>query len=257
MESMKQGISGCIRVCGDPEFLRETVESHLPYLDEIVLVHQPSGDPDLCLQVCEGLEKQHPNVRLVRYPVKPYFIDTPEFKTTPDDDPKSFVYLSNWALKQCEYSWIAKIEADVIALNTFKNITDRIRTHFDDKIYYGRLILNLAGHKDKISLENPRNGGLDEAVFPNDPRMQFYKAEKWECLDNVFIPIVLGFSAYHMKRCKAQYAEGWNGETYIPFTKENVQRALLVFNQKNLYPGLDDPLGSDSLYAEENIRWLK
>lgn len=244
------GISGCFRVCNDAEFLESAIASHLPWLDEAVIILQPSTDQTE--RVAKRLAAAHQKVRIVRYPVRPHFIDVPEFHTDPANSIKSFVYLSNWALAQCRYSWVARIEADVIALSTFGEIRRRIQAERDAWRYYGRVILNVAGrHCDGISKENPRNGGWDEGVFPCHPEAaHFTKAEKWEVLTHNLPSECLGWSALHLKRAKARYADGWNGETYVPFTRESVRATLEEFNRTHGYPAADDPLGAECLFEQ-------
>jgi hypothetical protein len=239
------GISGCFRVRNDHEFLYEAVTSHLPYLDEAVIALQPS-DSETEAVVAE-LEKL-PKVRVVRYPVAPVFITDPEWESVPENSIRSFVYLSNWALSQCRYSWIARIEADVICLSSFGNIVERVKNEPDKKILYGRVILNVAGRdRDQVSATNPRNGGWDECVFPNNPAYRFTRRPKYEVLENPYASECMGWSALHMKRCKADKI-GWNNETYLPFTPEGVAKALHDFNAVNAYPGKDNPLGEPCLF---------
>lgn len=233
------GFSGCFRVCNDAEFLEESILSHLPYLDEVVIALQPStdGSEEIAYRLADTYQK----VRVVKYPVKPNFIDTAEFHTDPENSIYSFVYLSNWALSQCKYSWIVKAEADVICLSTFQKIIDVVKANPKEAIYYGRVILNLAGrNRDKFSLQNPRNGGWDECVIPNYPSYFFYRSGKWETMGLGDKSACMGWSALHMKRCKEKNADGWNGEIYIPLTRENLEKALA----HNPYP---DPDGIDVL----------
>ena len=230
------GISGCFRVCNDAEFLEEAVVSHLPWLDEAVLVLQPSDDGTEA--IADRLEREHVKVRVVRYPMRPHFIDTPQFHADPVNSVRSFVFLSNWALAQCKYSWIAKIEADVVCLSSFGEIRKRVEAERDAWRYYGRVILNVAGRKrDRFSKENPRNGGWDEAVLPNHPEAaHFTKAEKWEVLTHALPQVCVGLSAVHLKRCKAKNADGWNGETYLLLTKDGLLSRL----RQDAWPGQDD-----------------
>jgi hypothetical protein len=239
------GISGCFRVRNDHEFLREAVTSHLPYLDEAVIVLQPSDDKtEKVVAELEKLEK----VRVVRYPVAPVFITDPEWADTPENSIRSFVYLSNWALSQCRYSWIARIEADVICLSSFSQIRERIEHEPDKDVLYGRVILNVAGRdRDQVSATVPRNGGWDEAVFPNRPAYHFARKPKYEVLVNPGDSVCMGWSALHLKRCKADKL-GWNNETYLPFTREGVTQALQEFNAANPYPGPDNSLGEPCLF---------
>jgi prenyltransferase/squalene oxidase-like repeat protein len=239
------GISGCFRVRNDHEFLYEAVTSHLPYLDEAVIALQPSDEQTE--RVVAELEKL-PKVRVVRYPVAPVFITDPEWPDVPENSIRSFVYLSNWALSQCKYSWIARIEGDVICLSSFAKIVERVKSEPDKNILYGRVILNVAGlDRDQVSATNPRNGGWDECVFPNHPAYRFTRKPKYEVLANPYESECMGWSALHMKRCKG-HKIGWNGETYAPFTPEGVAKALREFNSVNAYPGPDNPEGESCLF---------
>jgi hypothetical protein len=239
------GISGCFRVRNDHEFLYEAVTSHLPYLDEALIVLQPSDEKTNA--VVAELEKLD-GVRVVRYPVAPVFITDPEWESVPENSIRSFVYLSNWALSQCGYSWIARVEADVICLSSFAKIVERVRNEPDKKILYGRVILNVAGiDQDQVSATNPRNGGWDECVFPNDPAYRFTRRPRYEVLENPGESLCMGWSALHLKRCKADKI-GWNSEVYLPFTPEGISQALRAFNAANAYPGPDNPEGEPCIF---------
>jgi len=243
--SHKFGISGCFRVRNDHEFLYEAVTSHLPYLDEAVIALQPSDErTEKVIAELAKLDK----VRVVRYPVAPVFITDPEWPDVPENSIRSFVYLSNWALSQCHYSWIARIEADVLALSTFARIRERIEREPDARRLYGRVILNVAGkEQNQISASVPRNGGYDECVFPNDSAYHFTRRPRYEVLESPHENICLGWSALHMKRCK-QDKIGWNNERYVPFDTMHLQEVLHAFNAEHPYPGPDNSLGEPCLF---------
>lgn len=248
------GISGCFRLCNEAQFMVEAVESHLPYLDEALLVVQPSTDGTV--ELARSLQRKHPDkVRVIEYPVNVYFIDKPEFHTVPDNSIYSFVYLSNYALSQCKYQWVAKTEGDVICLSSFNNIVDRI-TPESKPMYYGRVILNVAGENiDKFSATNPRNGGWDECVLYNTPDLGYFvKRDKWEVLEWRGESVCMGWSALHMKRCKAGKTDGWNGEVYVDWIPDNVKSVLRNFNAQNGYPGIDSPLGEPCLFEDTVVK---
>lgn len=237
------GISGCFRLRDEAQFMERSILSHLDYLDEAVLVTQPSNDDTV--EIAERMAKENPKIKHFHYPFDVRFINHPLWTGTAENSIYSFVYLSNWALSLCRYSWIAKTEGDVICLPQFERIVDAVNADPMADRYYGRVILNVAGENaDMISLENPRNGGLDEAVFPNDPSYHFYLNGKWESV-HIHNAVCFGWSALHMKRSKAEFLPGpWNGEHYIPWTPENVAIACEAYNALNGYPGNDnDPLG--------------
>ena len=233
----------------------QAIESHLPYLDEALLVTQPSKDNTV--ELARELVKKYPDkVRLIEYPVNIYFIDKPEFHTIPDNSIYSFVYLSNFALSKCKYQWVAKTEGDVICLSSFKKIVDAINITPHEPKLFGRVILNVAGEKvDQISATNVRNGGWDESTFYNNPDLgQFIRRDKWEVFDWKGHSICMGWSALHAKRCKREHLPIWNGEIYVPFTRESVKRTLQNFNAYNGYPGIDSPVGEDCLFENTAVK---
>lgn len=247
------GFSGCFRLRNESQFMEKAILSHLPYLDEAVLVVQPSDDDTF--EIASRLEFEYPHkIRVEFYPFVPDWIDTPGFYAKDPNAPGHLVHMSNWAFSKCNYSWIVKVEGDVICLSSFQNIIDRINTQPFKKMYYGRVILNLAGPNcDMISKENPRNGGWDEAVVPNHPDYHFERRNKWEVLVHNGPELCMGWSGLHMKRCKVGKDKAWNGETYIPFNEPNVRHTLAEFNNRIRYVGIDDPLGEPCIYEKD---WL-
>ena len=103
---------------------------------------------------------------------------------------------------------------------------------------------------DQISLDNPRNGGWDEAVVPNHPDYHFERQDRWEVLQGQPGGISMGWSGLHMKRCKNGKTNGWNGEKYVPFERDVVRDTLARFNQSTAYPAIDDPLGAETIYEK-------
>ena len=72
------GISGCFRLRNESQFMEVAILSHLPYLDEAVLVVQPSEDDTV--ERAEKLAAEYPNkIRVAYYWLKVDWIDTPGF----------------------------------------------------------------------------------------------------------------------------------------------------------------------------------
>ncbi|KKW13412.1 MAG: hypothetical protein UY48_C0001G0033 [Candidatus Gottesmanbacteria bacterium GW2011_GWB1_49_7] len=249
------GFSGCFRLRNESQFMEAAIRSHLPWLDEAVLVVQPSKDDTT--ERAYRMAGEDRRIKVHEYPFECDWIDTPGFYAKDPDAPGHMVHMSNWAFTKCRYSWIVKVEGDVIATSTFADIVERVQAQPDKYIYYGRVVLNMAGEMcDMVSWDNPRNGGWDEAVVPNNPAYHFKRQDKWEVLQNPGEGISMGWSGLHMKRCKRGKTDGWNGETYIPFTREGVRSALAHFNRHKMsYPAADDPLGAECIYEGNWIEW--
>lgn len=237
------GVSACIRVRNESQFMASAVHSIAPLVDEVVLAVQPSEDNTV--EIAERLADEDEKVKVYYYGHIPDWIDTPGFYQKDPNSEGHLVHMSNWALSLCSYSWILKVEGDVIALPMLKGFVDRVRNEQEPR-YHGLVILNVAGpNMDKISLENPRNGGWDEALFPNHPDIvSFQRAGKWEVAIPRCDKVSFGWALLHMKRCKTGKDDGWNGEHYIGRTDLNVQAALQAYNTNNPYPAIDQmPLG--------------
>jgi hypothetical protein len=250
------GISACIRVRNESQFMHAAVRSIVNFVDEVILCVQPSTDKTR--EIAIALEQEYPKVRSYYYPLVPDWIDTKGFYEKDPDQPGHLVHMSNWALSKCSYSWILKVEGDVIALPTLKGMIDHALTK-NQLMYYGLVILNVAGHKmDQISWENPRNGGWDEAIFPNHPDLvRFRRRHKWEvAVPEGVASECLGWALLHMKRCKRGKENGWNGEHYIEWDQFNVTEALSNYNKQSPYPGPDDPFGNHVLYTTEWMKYL-
>ena len=242
------GISGMFRLRNESLFMERAILSHLPYLNEAVLVVQPSSDDTV--EQAYRLATEYDKVQVYEYPFDCDWIDTPGFYAKDPEQSGHLVHMSNWAATRCRYSWIAKIEGDVIGLSSFGRIIERIKADPLKIMYYGRVILNLAGLDcDQFSVTVPRNGGFDEAVYNNSPLWRFHRVQRWEMVPiNAGPNCCMGWSGLHMKRCKPKNI-GWNNETYAPFVRQHVRSALADFNRlTSHYPGPDDPLGEDCLY---------
>lgn len=249
------GVSACIRVRNESQFMRAAVRSIQPLVNEVVLCVQPSDDNTR--EIAMALEEEFSNVKSYFYPLVPDWIDTPAFYAKDPDAPGHMVHMSNWALSKCRHQWILKVEGDVIALPPLKGMLDRARAT-TVPMYYGIVILNVAGRKmDQVSWENPRNGGADEAIFPNNPEtVRFQRRSKWEVAVPQCPSECLGWGLLHMKRCKKGKDEAWNGEHYFPWERDMVDEALKHYAQ-NSYPGTDgDPFGHKCLYGDEWKQYL-
>lgn len=250
------GISGCFRLRNESEFMEAAIFSHLPYLDEVVLVVQPSDDDTV--ELAHRLAKQNDKINVYLYDCIVEWIDTPGFYAKDPEQFGHWVHLSNWALTRCRYSWIAKVEGDVICLSSFARIMERINARPDELHYYGRVILNVAGtNYDQFSLKHPRNAGWDEAVFPNSPEYKFVRSGKFETVLLGPNRTCMGWSGLHMKRCKARNLKIGEYEPWAEFTPENVRAALQKFNAGMDYQGIDNPLGEPCLYEKEWIEFRR
>lgn len=243
------GISGLFRIRDDQEFMELAVRTHLKWLDEAVLILQPSDDKTM--EVGVKLASDFPEkVRLCYYPFDVARIGTPDHFELPENSIRTMMWLTNWGIAQCRYSWIAKIEADVLGLPQFGDIRFEIENNPDQMAHFGRVGLNLAGGDwDLFSWSHPRNAGWDESVFNNHPHWYCVRNDKWETINMHHHPDqkrCLGWSFLHLKRCKVDATE--EGEKWWPLTPKSLATSLAEYGQRHPYPGEDDD--------ENPARWL-
>ena len=250
------GISGLFRLKNEEQFMEAAVLSHLQWLDQAVLVIQPSEDRTE--ELAYGLRAKHRDkIKIAHYPFPVHWLHAVQHESTAPEDISVFgmVHMTNWGISQCDYSWIAKIEGDVIGLATFENIREAVDAEPDAIRHYGRVGLNLAGEDARqFSFTNPRNAGWDEGVFNNHPRFHCIKADRWETInlhEDRSLLRNMGWSFLHMKRCKKGKTTGI--ERWTSLTPENLQRALIEYNSQHPYPGLDNPAGEPCLFERNYL----
>ena len=255
------GISGMTRLKNDMDFVEESITSHLQWLDELVIILQPSDDDTEALAY--SLEDKYEKVRVAFYPFDVAWIARPitprtiaPFRDTPAHSVYSVTHMTNWGLSQCDYSWIAPIEGDCISLPTFAQIRDLIDLQPDTPRYFGRTCLNLAGRdQDQFSYTAPHNAGWDVPVMPNNASWHSIKAEKWESYnmtDHVGGMTPMGWQFIHMQRCKKKYDGGYTvaPEKWEPFTTENLNAAIAEYNVPFVGPRDDSVL--DDWFGERH-----
>ncbi len=110
------GLTAFMRIRDGQDFLRLTIESHLPHVDEIVAVH--NGCQDHTAQILEELAGEHPGrIRVFEYLPKVHTFRSPEHDRTPTDSVHAFANYSNWALAQARYRYAFKLDDDHLALD--------------------------------------------------------------------------------------------------------------------------------------------
>jgi hypothetical protein len=248
------GISGLFRLHNEEQFMEAAITSHINYLDQVVLVIQPSDDRTEELAY-DLRSRARDTIKIVHYPFPLHPIGSEAQIAAPANSVYTLCHMTNWGIGQCDYSWIAKIEGDVIGLLPFENIREAVDAEPDAMRYYGRVGLNLAGEKaDQFSFTSPRTAGWDEAVFNNHPTFHCVQGGKWETLNLHDDPALLrnmGWSFLHLKRSKVGAQPGI--ERWTAFNPENLQRALIEYNSLHPFPGLDNPVGEPCLFERNYL----
>jgi len=238
------GISGLFRLKNEADFMVMAIESHLPFLDEAVLLIQESADNTEALAAQMREKHGSEKIRIFKYPFSVHWIGTPEHFSLPENDLHTMMHLTNYGISKCRFSWVAKIEGDVIALRTFSRLREWIDAEPAATKYYGRVGLNVAGPGGRqFPVEAPRNAGWDEAIFNNHPIWHCIRNQKWESINFHDKRDKLennGWDFLHVKRCKPIHQRLSESETWMPLVKGHLLHALAKYEGRHPFPGFGD-----------------
>lgn len=109
------GISAYMRIKNGAEFLQLAIESHLPFYDEIVAVHNDCTDNTE--EILLKLQAQHPDkIRVFHYLPRVAKPGSEEQRKTPNDSVHGMANYYNYALSKVRYSVAAKLDDDHLAI---------------------------------------------------------------------------------------------------------------------------------------------
>ncbi|SMM99109.1 hypothetical protein SPONL_381 [uncultured Candidatus Thioglobus sp.] len=217
------GISGYVRIYNEEDFLAAAVESHLPFFDELILVHDPTCS-DKSPQIAQALADKYPDkIKYFIYAPEAFKLRTKAYKILPTNHPNSFVNYSNFALSKTTKNIVAKVDADHIAIKSqFEKIILNVKnTSFMQDKYYTFSGINLWQHQGEILIDPIIISGMGDIGF------------------------------HPMMREKKYYQKGIKNETFPALLKYKRQQAgILYFHLKNMrqaiehhsYRGLEDSI---------------
>lgn len=216
----KPGISLFARLKNGADFLEKAIESHLPYVDEIVLVDNNSTEDTA--EICEKFAKKFPKkVKFFRYTPDVVGVGNEKWAETPENSVHSLVYYYNWTLSKTTYQYVMKLDDDIIAIPEIWKYFQKILALESEKLHIIPLInifcdknnfLTPLGTKTQIL---PPIAGIyaDYGLFPVSPKTYFVKAKNMEAF--VF-PFGITFShipIFHLKWLKkTQWRGSYEGK---------------------------------------------
>ncbi len=110
------GISAIMRIKNGADFLRLSIESHLPYVDEVVACYNDCSDATP--EILADLAKQYPGkVRPIEYLPKVHPILSPEHAAASSDSLQAIANYYNFALSQARFSYATKLDDDHLAID--------------------------------------------------------------------------------------------------------------------------------------------
>jgi len=146
----KNWISAFWRLYNSEDFLEKTVESHIDFFDEIILVNNNSTDNTD--NICKKLEKKYPKkIKYYNYPFEVYKIWTEKYFKVKENSINSLSYYYNWTLSKTNYRYAIKLDDDHICINNkLEIITKNIKENWID-YFLQTPLLNIYKYKNIFS----------------------------------------------------------------------------------------------------------
>ena len=180
MDERIEGISAYLRARDEEEFLAPTVESHLPFFDEIcITVHDCT---DATPEIAADLARRHPDrVRVAHYDQEIAMRSSKEHLGIPDDSPRSYANYCNWAMCQTRCKIIARIDADHLAIpSEMGTLVEHVRENLKHGVDLGFSGINWfpIGGQQYIKREDALTFG-DHSFFWVTEKTWFHYDEKF------------------------------------------------------------------------------
>jgi hypothetical protein len=200
------GISAFMRVKNGADFIETTIRSHLPHLDEIVVVMNQCSDdtPAILMRLQEEFGSEH--LRLFHYLPKVFAPGSEGHAREPAASPHSFVTMSNFALAQTRCRIAVKLDDDHLAMGErLGRLTRTLRQtpRLDNIVCFSGINLarDPAGRLG-ILARDPLAGGGDHFFFEVTPRTHFIHDPRFEDFAHDRPRRFADFTYWHLKYLK-------------------------------------------------------
>lgn len=206
----KEGISGFMRLRNEAAMLPLVIESHLPHLDELVIVYNRCTDDTP--EIVRSYAAQFPGkIKAYEYPFHVYPNGSSKHIELSPISPESLVHYYNFALSKTTHRYCVKVDGDHVAIpQAFSEVTTYIRTQ-QPFAYIGIAGVNLWDTDDAlfVTKQNPLCGvGGDMGFFPVHQNLRFLHHERYEVLSHGLPRIDAGVAFFHLKHMKADRGLG-------------------------------------------------
>ncbi|MFA5599035.1 MAG: glycosyltransferase [Phenylobacterium sp.] len=115
LTSRQNGISAFIRTRNDGDYIEQVIKSHLPFLDEIVIVYNRCTDNTP--EIVEKYQSLYPGkIKVFKYEPDVYPQGSKECQSLPPNSPHSLVNYYNYALCKTTRKIALKVDGDQIAI---------------------------------------------------------------------------------------------------------------------------------------------
>ena len=151
------GISGYMRLRNEVAFVDDAIASHLPFLDELVVVDNNSSDGTWeCVQ--KWVQRAPDKIRAYRYLPTVQPLGTKGGLNLPTDHPSSFANYCNFALVQTRRQIAITIDGDHVAIaSVFERAREFAVRNVNEKTYVSIFGINLVAHGRELYIANSYN----------------------------------------------------------------------------------------------------
>ena len=205
----KAGISAFMRIKNGEAFLRESIESHISFFDEIVACYNDCSDNTEAILL--ELQKNYPErLKVYHYVPKAHPPGSDLHRSTPGDSVNSLVNFYNYALSKTSYTIATKLDDDHLAIaHNLKRAIDYIKNTWNQKsllVYSGLNIIPDSESKPAIYKNNMFSGNADICFFPVSTETYFVHDERFELFtSNIKQKKYVGLLYFHLKFLKENY----------------------------------------------------
>ncbi|HEY5081664.1 MAG TPA: hypothetical protein VII91_07055 [Bauldia sp.] len=206
------GIGAFMRVKNGADFIEATIRSHMPHVDEIVIVHNQCTDATPAILARLGGEFGN-RLRAFHYQPKVFAPGSDGHAGEPANSPSSFVNQSNFALARTSFQVAVKIDDDHLAMDgRLAALTARIRAaayRLERTLCFSGINLarDEAGRIGALAAE-PFVGAGDHFFFEVTPQTYFIHHPRFEDFQHAKPRVFTDFAYWHLKFLKPDFGFG-------------------------------------------------
>ncbi|MFB2753422.1 hypothetical protein ACE02G_07175 [Shewanella xiamenensis] len=249
-EPRKPGISAILRIKNGAEFLRSSIETHIPYYDEIIACYNDCTDNTA--EILHELKEKYPEkIKVFEYLPKVHPIFSDAHNSSATDNVHSLANFYNYTLSKTSYSMATKLDDDHIAIDrNLKPVISRIRNDIASNIkkIYTFSGVNLAldsSNKLGVYVSNALVGTGDHMYFPLSSNIYFSQGidmEAFEFKNKKYIKEYVGILYFHLKYLKDGYG--------FKNSDEKRREEELIIHKENYYVISLEEFISDDNFAK-------
>lgn len=223
-DKRKLWISWFARLRNGAEFLEKTIESHIPYFDEIILVDNNSEDATR--EICLSLQKKYPKIiKCYQYAPEVYKLGSKEYKNVEENSVHCMSYYYNWVLSKTSFKYCIKIDDDHLVIpEVIFPLTQKIKTEWLNS-FLSVPLYNIFKKDNQYFLpyKAPFAGlFLDFWFFPLSEKTYFIKDKKCE---NFIHPLSIKNGPLWFFHLKFLKKELWT-INYLGNVKRNIKESI-------------------------------